>query len=756
MKGLVQGVGFRPFVYRLAHIYGLTGWVENTNENVVMRVTGKSEAITLFVASLTHEAPRTAVVEEVLVDNIEAEEYAAFTIGKSQNISAQITRISPDIGVCEECLTDISLSGNRLDYSFVNCTHCGPRFSIIRDLPYDRANTTMAHFEMCPDCRKEYETISDRRFHAQPTACIHCGPRYELWIKNKLFTVDIRLILNTISRLIDSGGIVAMKGLGGMHLACNAFDDKAVKRLRLLKNREAKPFAVLFRDLESAQKYTETDAIETQSLCSWRRPIVLLQLKNINVTQEQLSPNIAAGLQQLGVMLPYMPFHYQLFEQLKINAIVLTSGNFSSEPIVIDNQVALHQFSDKTDAVLLHNRDIFNRTDDSVVKVIGGKERVFRRSRGYVPTPVAMPLSCDGIIAFGAELTNTFCVGNKTNAFLSQHIGDLKSMETTAFYEETLARFLHLFRVKPQLLAVDLHPDYISTRTAERFRPLPVVAVQHHHAHIAACMAEHHLDEKVIGIALDGTGYGADGHIWGGEFLVCDLNDFIRITHFEYVPLPGGDLASEEPWRMAVVYLYKVFGRDFQKLKLPFLQQIEPEKIEVILQMIDRKVNCPLTSSAGRLFDAVAALLGLCQAAAFPAQAPMLLESLLTRQSEYSPEYQYKYATNENISFDDTIRGIVNDVLAGVNASIIAMKFHNTIISIIFETVKSMCRQTGIQKVVLSGGVFQNGYLLENVEILLKNENLMVYSHETIPTNDGGIALGQMAVASKRRDTKCV
>ncbi len=754
VKGLVQGVGFRPFVYRLAAKFGLKGWVQNTNEFVRIRISGSDETIRLFIDSFTKDAPIAAIIETIVTENLEPEEFTTFQIIESHNISDEITEISPDIAVCEECIQDIEVAGNRLNYSFVNCTNCGPRFTIIRDLPYDRAKTTMQHFPMCPDCRIEYEEITDRRFHAQPIACVHCGPKYELFIDGKLTCSNITKILDRVLLLIDTGGIIAIKGLGGMHLACDAFNEEAVNKLRELKNREAKPFAVMFPDLESVKHFAEINAAEEKSILSWRRPIVLLKMK------KTLAANINSGLNLLGAMLPYLPFHYQLFRKLKTSAIVLTSGNFSSEPILIENMESLLKLSTCTDAVVLHNRDIYNRTDDSVVRIINGKERIFRRSRGYVPAPVNTDLNVDGILAFGAELTNCFAVGKGKKAYISQHIGDLKGLETTEFYEQTLDQFIRLFRIKPSLLAVDLHPDYISTRMAEKFSPLPVVQVQHHHAHIASCMAEHRLDEKVIGVAFDGTGLGTDGNIWGAEFIVCDLLDFTRITHFDYIPLPGGDLANEEPWRMAVSYLYKVFGKEFLKLDLPVLHQIEAEKIETIIRMIDRKINCPLTSSAGRLFDAVASILGLCQVAAFPAQGPMLLEnlSLTSGLMEQNPAtvWKYKWNTNETIHVEDIIRGVVNDLLEGLDTVIISRKFHNTIISVIFETVEAIRYNTGIQKVVLSGGVFQNKYLLEGTESLLRENNFEVYSHISVPTNDGGIALGQMAIAAKRRESGCV
>jgi len=771
VTGLIQGVGFRPFVYRIALRHRLTGWVRNTNENVLIRISGKPSSIKGFIDSLRKEAPPAASIEDIISEEASTENFPSFEILESHDISEDVTEISPDIAVCDECLRDISMDGNRLDYSFVNCTNCGPRFTIIRDLPYDRPGTTMAGFPMCGECRKEYETITDRRFHAQPVACNTCGPQYELHrriaplyapgnkktgqdkarlplehIRSQPVSREIKSILEQVSGIIDGGGIIAMKGLGGMHLACDAFNKIAVARLRELKNREAKPFAIMFRDLQSAGEYTEISEAEKASLSSWRRPIVLLKV-NERGNSPSLAKNLNSGLNLLGIMLPYMPFHYQLFCKLKTMAIVLTSGNFSNEPIIIDNAEALEKFLPLTDAVLLHDRDIFNRTDDSVVRVIAGKERVFRRSRGYAPSPVRTILDTEGIIAFGAELSNTFCAGRGRKAFLSQHIGDLKGLETTLFYEQTLERFTRLFRVKPSLLAADLHPDYISTRTAVGFGTDNLISIQHHHAHIASCMAENKLDEQVIGVAFDGTGYGDDGHTWGSEFLVCGLEGYHREAHLEYLPLPGGDTASEEPWRMAVSWLFRVYGKDFAKLSLPMFKRVKKKDAEMLVKMINRKVNCPLTCGAGRYFDAVASLLGLCQLASFPAEGPMLLESMTVSKCRE----RYDWSGFPVISLDAALKGMIDDLEKGTSASIIISKFHNTISSVIFETVKRISRKEGLVKVVLSGGVFQNKYLFERTESLLKKSGFEVFSHSAIPANDGGISLGQLAVAAKKR-----
>ena len=751
VTGLVQGVGFRPFVFRIASRFGLTGWVKNTNENVIINVNGSLRNISGFLLSLKDEAPPAAMINDISTMEIEPVHSNKFVIVESNDVSSEITEISPDIAVCDECLLDMDKPGTRLDYAFVNCTNCGPRFTIIQDLPYDRDKTTMQSFAMCPGCRQEYENVKDRRFHAQPIACNLCGPHYELFTGGKLISDNTDIIAESVSRYIENGGIVLVKGLGGMHLVCDAFDEEAVQKLRNLKNRDGKPFAVMFRDIEGLRSYVEIDNEEKQSLLSWKRPIVLLRKKK-TLSSPLLAETISSGLNILGVMLPYLPFHYLLFRHLKSPAIVMTSGNFSSEPILMNNIDAIDQFSSCVDAIVLHNRDIYNRTDDSVIRVIGAKERIFRRSRGYVPAPIRTSLNTEGVMAFGAELTNCFSVGKKQNVYLSQHIGDLQRYETTWFYEQTIIQFIKLFRIKPSLIAVDMHPDYVSTKTGLAYVDLPVVRVQHHHAHIASCMAENMLDEKVIGVALDGTGYGMDGNIWGSEFLICDLNDFTRISHFDYIPLPGGDSATEEPWRIAISYLYKIYGKRFPELELPFLKNIEIEKIRLIIQMIDNRINCPLTSGAGRLFDCVASLIDLVQIATFQAEGPMRLESIVDPECTNS----YTFTAGDTICFDETLKSIVQDIINGIEKVTIATKFHNTIILAIFDTVNTIRLNSGINKVVLSGGVFQNKYLSEKTMDLLLKNNFEVYSHSSVPANDGGLALGQLAVASKRRELLCV
>lgn len=739
IRGLVQGVGFRPFIYRLAKEMRMKGWVENRNDGVWIRVTCTGSALNDFINCIRKEAPEASEIFSIEFKELSPEVIDDFRIIKSRNISDDITEISPDIAVCKDCLEDMKHQPHRMDYPFINCTNCGPRFTIIRDLPYDREKTSMEPFVMCDECHTEYSSVLDRRFHAQPVACNNCGPSYELLEDGKSIH-DLQQILVRICFLLENGRIVTIKGMGGFFIACDATNQQTVSRLRALKKREGKPFAVMCASLEAAREYAHLDTEEEKLLSSWRRPIVLLR------ERAKLAPDVSVGFDTVGIMLPYMPFHYLLFERLKLNVIVLTSGNLSDEPILIDNNRTIEQLSHSTDAILIYNREIYNRTDDSVTMVVNGAERLIRRSRGYVPAPVRLSLPVDGIFASGAELVNCFCIGKDHQAYLSQHIGDLKNMETYSFYRESAEHFSRMFRFTPDVAAADLHPDYLSSRFAHELG-IPVTGIQHHHAHIASCLAEHGLDEPVIGVAFDGVGYGDDGHIWGGEFLICGLDNYQRYTHFDYVPMPGGDRATEEPWRMAVSYLYRTFGRTFMELDLPFLRHIPSEILELVLAAIEQRINCPLTSSAGRLFDAVSALTGLCTVAGFHAEAPMRLEAATDGQIK---EY-YEVVMDQTIHFESMIEAMVKDMVKGISSSVISAKFHNTVVESSLQVVTRMRSDSAIHKVALSGGSFQNRFLLSRLENRLHQNGFEVYSNRRVPANDGGIALGQLAVAAKRR-----
>lgn len=769
----MQGVGFRPFVYRIAIKNQVSGWVKNRQDGVFIEASGEILAIDTFIADLKNKFPVAAQIYKFQISHSDKLHENGFRIILSEDDQSEkeITRIGPDIAVCEDCLEDMKNQAHRIEYPFINCTNCGPRFSIIRDLPYDRFNTTMDVFKMCPVCKSEYENPNDRRFHAQPVACLNCGPQYS-FVSKDLVTEKLEEILERSSELIDSGKIVAIKGIGGFFIACDAENGHVTERLRKRKNREGKPFAVMFKDVETAKKFCFLDDEEEQQLTSWQRPIVILKTKNEmlnpgfsgqhdenkenetlkeNVTlnsfqgQNVLPESVSNGINTIGALLPYMPFHYLLFERLKTPAIVFTSGNFSDEPIVISNQKAENELSRISDAVVSYNREIYNRTDDSLLQVINKKPRLMRRSRGYAPTPVYLDFHVDGILATGAELKNTFCLGKGNQAILSQHMGDLKDFETYTFFQKNIEQFKKMFRIEPKLIVSDLHPEYLSTKYAQE-AGLELVQVQHHHAHIASAMVENGLDEKIIGVSFDGTGLGDDGNIWGSEFFICDFNDYERKLHFNYIPLPGGDAATKEPWKIVVSLLYKVFGNEFVNFELPFLKNIKEEKIDWVVKSINNQINCPLTSGSGRLFDAVSALLGLCSFSTFEAEAPMRLENSI--QKNVSDKYSFKLS--QIIDFSEMIAEIITDLKKGVVPGIVSAKFHNTVVHSIVEGVKKISEESGLQKVVLSGGTFQNRYLTERTENKLNELGFKLFGNCSIPCNDGGISLGQLAIAAKR------
>lgn len=742
-------MGFRPFVYRIALENELTGTVENRNDGVVIYAEGEPENIDKFLKDLELKAPPASKVLSMNVEKSDLSGFNAFIIKESSSVSAEVTLVSPDIAVCDDCLEDMKSQPHRLDYPFINCTNCGPRFTIIKDLPYDRPSTTMSVFKMCDKCAGEYSDVSNRRFHAQPVACNNCGPHYSLYYNSERIN-RLDDILAAMSSFLKEGKVIAVKGLGGYFLACDAFNPDAVNSLRDGKRREGKPFAVMFSSLESIQKHAWMNDTERKWLQSWRRPVVLLDGKKGDELKgvQELAGGVSSGLPGIGAMLPYMPFHYLLFERSGLDAIVLTSGNFSDEPILISDDMALNEFLAAYDAVLCYDREIYNRVDDSVGMVVNDRERIIRRSRGYVPSPVELDIDVDGIIAAGAELVNSFCLGKGSQAFLSQHIGDLKNLETYEFYKESMARFIKLFRITPKMIVCDMHPDYLSSKYAAR-AGLPLMEVQHHHAHIASCMAEHRLDEKVIGIAFDGVGLGDDGNIWGGEFLLCDYENYRRLYHFEYVMMPGGDKATLNPWRMAVSYLFNTFGAGITGPDLPFLSRIDRNELRLVRDMLNKGINTPFTSSAGRLFDAVAALTGICSSTSFHAEAPMRLEAAIVTDVQEG-HYDYKISGGE-ISFSPMIKQIVEDIGQGIAAGVISAKFHNTIIELIVEISISIREQEKLNKLVLSGGSFQNRYILGKAEKRLEAEGFMVYTPSMIPSNDGGISLGQLLIAAKRR-----
>jgi hydrogenase maturation protein HypF len=754
VKGLVQGVGFRPFIYRLATQHGLKGWVVNRNDGVVIKVQADPEGVDRFIGHLKSQAPLPSAIRSVYKISSPKEALDGFHILQSHDHSDQITDISPDISVCPDCIKDMKHQLHRLDYPFINCTNCGPRFSIIRNLPYDRPHTTMNRFFMCRRCQDEYDNVKDRRFHAQPLACNFCGPKYTLREGSRIHK-DMEQILHALKTLLYKGSIIAVKGVGGFHLMCDATNDHAIQRIRMAKHRDQKPFACMFPDIAHIKEYAVVDDLEEDSLLSWRRPIVLLR------ENKKPAPSLNPGVNTLGVMLPYMPLHYLLFEVTDIPALVMTSGNVSGEPLIVDNETAVSQLDELVDAILTHNREIFNRVDDSVIRIISNKQRLFRRSRGFAPEPINLNRKVDGIFATGAELKNCFCIGKGYQAIMSQHMGDLKNFHTYQFYGQTAQRFMQLFRMQPHCLVSDNHPDYLSTRFAKDFidrqnsksHPLinggiTWIQVQHHHAHIVSCMVEHDLDEPVLGVALDGNGYGDDGKIWGGEFMISSLTGYNRYAHFDYIPMPGGDQAAKEPWRMGLAFLFQAFGGEVKKMPVGFLRKYKPEDIDLILSMLIKDINSPLTSSAGRLFDAVAAILDLCHCNHFEAEAPMMLESYI----DPSIETFYNFAIKGNrINFVPVVQQIIQDLNRKATLCKISTKFHNTIARVVLWIAQKARRDIGLNKVILSGGTFQNRYLSETTEGLLKISDFEVFQPIWVPSNDGGIALGQLVIAAERR-----
>lgn len=721
-------------------MYGLKGEVDNRTNGVLIFVEGLEEKVLAFRDHILKSPPAASQVKSVEMNSRTLTGYDRFRIVQSKNDVNQVTEISPDIAVCPECIDDLYSDPERIDYPFINCTNCGPRFTIIEGLPYDRDKTSMKEFKMCGNCVSEYHDVANRRFHAQPIACNKCGPVYT-YTGSEVTLSGIEEILSRISARINEGKSVAVKGLGGYFLMCNALDNNAVRELREKKHRDAKPFAVLFSDLSSVREYCFTDAAGETELMSWRRPILIMKQK------KELSDSVNNGLGTIGVMLPYMPLHHLLFSKLETPAVVLTSGNISDEPIITDDLSARIHLMPVAGSILSYNREIVNRTDDSVIRIIGGNISLIRRSRGFVPAPVDLNCNVDGVIALGAEQKNSFCIGRDKQAIMSQYIGDLKNLSTYEFFKDSIARFQDLFLFKPRLIACDLHPDYLSSVHAgklEKELNIPLIRVQHHHAHIASCMAENHIDEKVIGISMDGTGYGNDGNTWGGEFMVTELERFTRYTHFDYVPMPGGDKAVDEPWRMAFSYLYKYFGDSIDYTVLPVFQSVLPSQISLIREMIDKGINAPLTSGAGRLFDAVSAILGLCPVSGFDSEAPMRLESVISSTTES----HYPFEIGKTVVFAETLKAVIDDMQSH-DVSFISAKFHNTVALAITEVSEKMRKETSINKVVLSGGVFQNKYLLEKLTGMLTGKNFYIYTNHLVPANDGGVSLGQLIVASK-------
>lgn len=754
VDGVVQGVGFRPFIYGLATRQGLTGWVLNSSSGVDIEVQGEGDALDAFQNAITAEAPRLARIDRVVATNIPPSDDESFIIRHSE-ADTGTSLVSPDVATCPDCLVEIcNPNDRRYRYPFTNCTNCGPRYTIIQDIPYDRLMTTMQGFHMCPDCQTEYNDPLDRRFHAQPNACPACGPRVELLAGDSMPAPTSRLDLpDDVARtaaLLREGYIVAVKGLGGFHLACDATNAEVVARLRERKQRPDKPFAVMMSSIEEVKKHCIVNADEETLLSDTGAPVALLYRR----PESTVAPTVAPHNPMLGVMLPYTPLHHILLHDVG-RPLVMTSGNLSEMPIIADNDEALEKLNHIAEAFLLHNRPIHMRCDDAVWWVDRFAEeqdtarQPLRRSRGDAPYPIRLPWhSPVHILATGAEMKNTLCLLRDGDAFLSQHVGEVESLETLDYFRQTLEHMSRMFKVSPQVIAYDMHPAYLTTRLAHDLATeldLPLIPVQHHHAHIAACLAEYGWGGPVIGVAFDGTGYGPDSAIWGGEILVADLTGYERAGHLEYLPLPGGEAAIRRPYRIAWGYLLATQGAIPD---LPPLDNFSLQERTVVTRQVEKGINTPLTSSCGRLFDAVSAMAGICPITTFEAQAAIALE-LAARGIDPAQIEPYPFVVDEQgiIRVGEMLGAVAADVAADRAVSEIAAAFHLTVAHMIVHAAVRVRTQTGPRKVVLSGGVFQNRLLLRLSRSALREAGFEVYSHRQVPANDGGLSLGQAVIA---------
>jgi hydrogenase maturation protein HypF len=770
IRGIVQGVGFRPFVYRIAKRFDMRGWVLNSPDGVVIEAEGAETHLEGFLRALSAELPPLARIDQLTVSDQAPRGDCDFVIEHSLVEHSEAARgsfalVPPDIATCPNCVDDFTSPGNRrFEYPFTNCTNCGPRYTIIRDVPYDRPNTTMTAFPMCANCREEYEDPLHRRFHAEPNACPDCGPWLTLFSADELAATQLAMgaapqfvpgpgsaaILNRARQLLREGRILALKGLGGFHIACHAANEGSVSLLRERKRRNGKAFAVMVPSLAIAERLCVLTDADRALLAGARRPIVLLPRR----ADAGIAASVAPGNARLGLLLPYTPLHHLLFHGSfdaagACDALVMTSGNMSEEPIVSRNQDAWPRLHALADHFLLHNRAIQTRVDDSVLQIFEGREYPVRRSRGYAPDPIELAIPLAEVLACGGELKNTLCLTKGRYAILSQHIGDLENLETMEFFRETLEHLKRFFRVAPVAVAHDLHPNYLSTRFALQESGLRPIAVQHHHAHIASCMADNGIDGPVIGVALDGTGYGTDGKIWGGEFLVCDFLNFERRGHLRYIPLAGGDSAVRQPWRSALAYLRAAFGEGALSLPLPLFRDIPPKQVRVMDAMIARNIQSIETSSCGRLFDAVSSLLGIRHETTYEGQAAIELEMSATSASGV---YPFAIDAGEPFQIDlrPAIESIVHDFTGGAAPGEISARFHLTMAKVIVECCERLRVSHALSRVCLSGGTFQNIRLLGHAATSLRESGFEVFVHHRVPANDGGLALGQAVIASSR------
>ncbi len=755
--GVVQGVGFRPFVYRLATEENLVGFIGNDTDGVTIEIEGPSASLDSFLIRLRSEAPPLARIDSVAVRELEPIGETGFRIVASEVLGRVSTGIPADAATCPDCLCELlSSADRRYRYPFLNCTNCGPRYTITRRIPYDRPQTSMARFKMCAACQAEYDDPANRRFHAQPNACWDCGPQLSLVSADGLPIPTTDPVAETIARLA-AGQILAIKGIGGFHLAVDATNDAAVMRLRQRKHRYGKPLAIMVRDLDAARALCDITPAEQQLLTTPARPIVLVHRRE----SSSIAPSVAPGIPWLGLFLPYAPLHHLLFADPRIQALVMTSANLSEEPIAIDNDEARSRLAAIADAFLMHNREILQRCDDSVTAIVDGAPQLIRRARGFVPLGIPLPFDAPPLLAVGGHLKNVFALARGRFAYQSQHLGDLENLTGLNFFRESLDHLMRTFEIEPEVVVHDLHPGYLSTEWAKQWaseRNLPLIAVQHHHAHVAACMAEHGIESKTIGLSLDGTGYGTDGRIWGGEVLISTLSSFTRFAHLDYVPMPGGEAAIREPWRMAFGALHAA-DFDVESQQIARLLGAQPSEARVLLRMIERGINSPMTSSLGRLFDAVAAVVLGRRAVDYEAQAAIELEGIAVAEPDRFDEGNYVPELHEAEEGSGCVavmrtgkmwKAILDDLWRGVPAPRISARFHAGIAEGFLNAVVNARIETGVDTVALSGGCLHNRRLARLLRTGLEAEGFRVFQHRAVSPGDGGLSYGQAAVAAAR------
>ncbi|WP_273323450.1 carbamoyltransferase HypF [Vallitalea guaymasensis] len=734
IMGIVQGVGFRPFVYNKALANNLKGWVNNCESTVVIMIEGEKNHIKCFIKDIVHNPPSIAYIEKIKIKPCKVKEYKDFSILPSTSMTPTICFLSPDIATCDECMKEVmNPESRRYRYPFTNCTQCGPRYSIIKELPYDRKNTTMSMFPMCTDCEKEYNNPGYRRFHTQPNCCKECGPQVVFIDSNnkKKYDNPIKLAVSKIKQ----GKIVGVKGLGGFHLCCDAVNKNTINTLRIRKKRPNKPLAIMAKNLESAKKIAYISTKEEQILTGRQKPIVLLKKRVSNI----LPSNIAPDQRYIGIMLPYTPLHYLLFDE-SIEYLVMTSGNLNGQPLAYKNNEAIKLLGNICDYFLTHNREIHMPIDDSVVKVIEDKLMVIRLARGYAPYHVKMDSNKEKL-ALGGQQKSTVCVLKNKYAVISNYIGDLGDYDTYERYQKTIDNILNIYKSTPDRLIHDLHPLYDSTRYAHE-QSIRRIGVQHHYAHMLSCMVEHNINKKVIGVIYDGTGLGDDGAIWGGEFLIGDRKSYKRAAHLKYVTLQGGDITVKEPWRSGVSFLVSS-GIEPEK----YIKGVNRDRTQLLKEALNSDFNCFQSSSMGRFFDGVSALIGLCNYNTYDGEAAIILENNIEPGVTQLYSYNIDYINSEwLIDYGKIIQGIIDDMEQGISIPIMSSKFHNTVIDFTVNIVDRLSEESGIVDVVLSGGVFQNSYLLSGIYRRLKGSGFNTYFNEMIPINDGGLSLGQIAI----------